>query len=136
MHSPGRLVLVARSTVPCVGCVHAGAAASSTLFFASAAAAASSRRSFSSTSSSLAPARIAVVGSGPGGFYTAKYLLKDDPEVTVDVIDRLPTPYGACMTRAESCTHSFQDLAQRVVASFVNSRGIKEAVAFATRMNV
>lgn len=35
-----------------------------------------------------------VVGSGPGGFYTAKYLLKADANVRVDVVDKLPTPFG------------------------------------------
>jgi ferredoxin--NADP+ reductase len=43
---------------------------------------------------------VAVVGSGPAGLYTAEALIKQgaavDPPVTVhvDVIDRLPTPYG------------------------------------------
>jgi ferredoxin--NADP+ reductase len=38
---------------------------------------------------------VAVVGSGPAGFYTADALLKsEDPQVAVDVIDRLPTPWG------------------------------------------
>jgi ferredoxin--NADP+ reductase len=35
------------------------------------------------------------VGSGPAGFYAADALLKsEDPVVAVDVIDRLPTPWG------------------------------------------
>jgi ferredoxin--NADP+ reductase len=39
--------------------------------------------------------RVAVVGSGPAGFYAADALLKsEDPSVAVDVIDRLPTPWG------------------------------------------
>ncbi len=40
-----------------------------------------------------APLRFAVVGSGPAGMYVADELLKH-PEITVDVFDRLPTPYG------------------------------------------
>lgn len=39
--------------------------------------------------------RIAVVGSGPSGFYSAKYLLKELPSAHVDVLDALPNPYGA-----------------------------------------
>ena len=39
------------------------------------------------------PFRVAVVGAGPAGLYTADELLKH-PEVTVDVYDRLPTPGG------------------------------------------
>ena len=44
--------------------------------------------------------RVAVVGSGPAGLYTAEALIKQaaalDPphQVNVDVLDRLPTPYG------------------------------------------
>ncbi|MEU0112726.1 FAD-dependent oxidoreductase [Streptomyces bobili] len=38
--------------------------------------------------------RVAVVGSGPSGVYTAQSLLQQDPEVLVDVLDRLPCPYG------------------------------------------
>src|SRR5205085_9201954 len=39
--------------------------------------------------------RVAVVGSGPAGFYAADALLKSaDPQVAVDVLDRLPTPWG------------------------------------------
>jgi ferredoxin--NADP+ reductase len=42
-----------------------------------------------------APLRVAVVGSGPAGFYTADALLKSaDPPVVVDLLDRLPTPWG------------------------------------------
>src|SRR4249919_1836054 len=41
------------------------------------------------------PLRVAVVGSGPAGFYAAGALLaSDDPSVEVDLIDRLPTPWG------------------------------------------
>jgi ferredoxin/flavodoxin---NADP+ reductase len=44
---------------------------------------------------SASPLRVAVVGSGPAGFYAADALLKsDDPVVEVDMIDRLPTPWG------------------------------------------
>jgi ferredoxin--NADP+ reductase len=38
--------------------------------------------------------RVAVVGSGPSGLYTVASLLAADDPPHVDVIDRLPTPYG------------------------------------------
>ena len=38
--------------------------------------------------------RVAVVGSGPAGFYAANALLSADPPVAVDMIERLPTPWG------------------------------------------
>jgi ferredoxin--NADP+ reductase len=38
---------------------------------------------------------VAVIGSGPAGYYTAEALLKQfGEEVCVDIIDRLPVPYG------------------------------------------
>jgi ferredoxin/flavodoxin---NADP+ reductase len=41
-----------------------------------------------------APLRVAVVGSGPAGFYAAGSLLDADVPVEVDMIERLPTPWG------------------------------------------
>jgi ferredoxin--NADP+ reductase len=38
--------------------------------------------------------RVAVIGSGPAGFYAASALLAADPPVEVDMIERLPTPWG------------------------------------------
>ncbi|HSM14072.1 MAG TPA: FAD-dependent oxidoreductase [Thermoanaerobaculia bacterium] len=39
--------------------------------------------------------RVAIVGAGPSGFYTAAALLaRKDLAVSIDLIDRLPTPYG------------------------------------------
>jgi ferredoxin/flavodoxin---NADP+ reductase len=41
------------------------------------------------------PIRIAVIGSGPAGFYAAGHLLKDPAErLEVDMLERLPTPWG------------------------------------------
>ena len=41
------------------------------------------------------PLRVAIVGSGPAGFYAAERLLKDkEIAIGVDMFDRLPTPFG------------------------------------------
>jgi ferredoxin--NADP+ reductase len=41
------------------------------------------------------PVRVAVIGSGPAGFYAAGHLLKDSAErFEVDMLERLPTPWG------------------------------------------
>jgi len=41
------------------------------------------------------PLRVAIVGSGPAGFYTAEHVLKHEGiHAEVDMFDRLPTPYG------------------------------------------
>jgi len=38
--------------------------------------------------------RVAVVGSGPAGFYAAGALLDAEPGFEVDMLERLPTPWG------------------------------------------
>ncbi len=38
--------------------------------------------------------RVAIVGSGPSGFYAAEHLLKQQPQAEIDLFDRLPTPFG------------------------------------------
>lgn len=40
------------------------------------------------------PISVAIVGSGPAGFYTADAILKAFDSVTIDILDRLPTPFG------------------------------------------
>jgi ferredoxin--NADP+ reductase len=41
------------------------------------------------------PLRVAIIGSGPSGFYAAGQLMNDkEVTVEVDVFDRLPTPFG------------------------------------------
>ncbi|MCS5551560.1 MAG: NAD(P)-binding protein, partial [Gammaproteobacteria bacterium] len=40
------------------------------------------------------PLLIAIVGSGPSGFYAAEALIKSDVKANVDIIERLPSPYG------------------------------------------
>jgi len=37
---------------------------------------------------------VAIVGTGPSGFYAAEHLLKKHPGVEIDLFDRLPTPFG------------------------------------------
>jgi ferredoxin--NADP+ reductase len=39
-------------------------------------------------------ARVAVIGAGPSGLYAAAALLAADVPVGIDVLDRLPAPYG------------------------------------------
>ena len=39
--------------------------------------------------------RVAIIGSGPSGFYAAEHLLKQKtPQIFVDMYERLPTPFG------------------------------------------
>ncbi|HEX2237095.1 MAG TPA: FAD-dependent oxidoreductase, partial [Gammaproteobacteria bacterium] len=40
------------------------------------------------------PLRVAVIGSGPSGFYATEALLKSGLVTRVDMFERLPAPYG------------------------------------------
>ncbi len=38
--------------------------------------------------------KVAIIGAGPAGFYTADALTERDADVAIDLIEYLPTPYG------------------------------------------
>ncbi|WP_018297262.1 FAD-dependent oxidoreductase [Corynebacterium lubricantis] len=40
------------------------------------------------------PLRVAVVGSGPAGIYASDLLVKSDVEVSIDLFERMPAPFG------------------------------------------
>lgn len=50
------------------------------------------RKAFFSVSST--PLRVAIVGAGPAGIYAADILSKSGLEVTIDLFERLPAPFG------------------------------------------
>lgn len=40
------------------------------------------------------PLRVAIIGSGPSGYYAAEALFKSEHEVQVDMFEKLPVPFG------------------------------------------
>ena len=40
------------------------------------------------------PLRVAIIGAGPSGFYASEALIRSDLNVEIDLIERLPAPYG------------------------------------------
>ena len=40
------------------------------------------------------PFRMAVIGSGPAGFYTAYQVISKIKHATIDMFERLPVPFG------------------------------------------
>jgi ferredoxin/flavodoxin---NADP+ reductase len=66
------------------------------------------------------PLRVAVIGSGPAGFYAAGALLGADIPVEVDMIERLPTPWGLVRfgvapdhPKIKSVSRAFEKIAQQ-----------------------
>lgn len=53
------------------------------------------RRNFAqSTASSPIAKKVCIVGAGPAGFYAAQYLVKHLPDAEVDIVEKLPVPFG------------------------------------------
>jgi len=77
------------------------------------------------------PLRVAVVGSGPAGFYAAAHLLASDVPVEVDMIDRLPTPWGLVRLgvapdhpNIKAVSRIFEKTAQRPGFRFLGNVGV------------
>ncbi len=76
---------------------------------------------------SPAPLSVAVIGSGPAGIYTADALTRQEREpVIVDVLDRLPTPYGLVRygvapdhTKIKGVAKTLRDVLERPQVRFV-----------------
>jgi ferredoxin--NADP+ reductase len=74
------------------------------------------------------PLRVAVVGSGPAGFYAAGALLAAEEPVEVDMIERLPTPWGLVRLgvapdhpKLKSVSRAFEKIADRPGFRFVGN---------------
>ncbi len=72
--------------------------------------------------------RVAIIGSGPSGFYAAEALQKAVPEMRIDLFDRLPTPYGLVRggvapdhPKIKSVTRIFDRIAARSGFRFVGN---------------
>ncbi|ETV86585.1 hypothetical protein H257_01738 [Aphanomyces astaci] len=85
-------------------------------------------RAFSVANSPSTLERICIVGSGPAGFYTAKYLLHDHPTVHIDMLEALPTPYGLVRSgvapdhpEVKNVMHDFEKVAADPRFSFLGN---------------
>src|ERR1700761_4651156 len=83
--------------------------------------------------------RVAIVGAGPAGFYAADGLLRTQPDLRIDLIDRLPTPFG--LVRAgvapdhqgtKAIVRQFEKLLARPDVRFCGSLEIGRDVAWET----
>jgi flavin-dependent dehydrogenase len=67
--------------------------------------------------------QIAIVGSGPAGYYTAEAALKQWGDAAqVDVFDRLPVPYGLIRSGVAPDHQSIKAVARRFEATALNER--------------
>src|SRR5262249_14622891 len=80
----------------------------------------------------------AVVGSGPAGFYAAGALLAADRAIEVDMIERLPTPWGLVRLgvapdhpKIKSVSRAFERIAQQPGFRFLGNVEIGRDLAHA-----
>ncbi len=52
------------------------------------------QRRYSVSATRDRPLHMAIIGSGPAGYYTAYRLMKKLPDVHIDMYERLPVPFG------------------------------------------
>ena len=66
---------------------------------------------------------VAIIGSGPAGYYTAEGLLKTfgSDGVCVDIIDRLPTPFGLIRAGVAPDHQSIKAVSRRYEATSLNA---------------
>ena len=74
------------------------------------------------------PLRVAVVGSGPSGFYAADALLRSEKNVVVDMFERLPAPFGLVRygvapdhAKIKSVIKIYEKIAERPGFSFLGN---------------
>jgi len=63
--------------------------------------------------SNVAPWRVAVVGSGPAGFYAADALMRNDDACHVDIFDALATPFGLVRSGVAPDHHDTKNVVNR-----------------------
>jgi len=86
----------------------------------------------------MIPLRVAVVGSGPAGFYAAGALLSADIPVEVDMIERLPTPWGLVRLgvapdhpKLKTVSRAFERIAERPGFRFLGNVEVGRDVSHA-----
>ncbi|KAJ5133133.1 hypothetical protein N7526_004498 [Penicillium atrosanguineum] len=85
-------------------------------------------RRLSSNATPYRPTRVAIVGSGPAGFYAAARLLRKQQDVVVDMYEKLPVPFGLARygvapdhPEVKNCEETFTEVATSPRFNFVGN---------------
>ncbi|CAJ2513761.1 Uu.00g018800.m01.CDS01 [Anthostomella pinea] len=92
------------------------------------------RASYSTTSRHDRPFRMAVVGSGPAGFYTAYRVMSKIQRAKVDMFEALPVPFGLVRfgvapdhPEVKNCQDKFEEVASFPDFTFIGNVSISNA---------
>lgn len=79
-------------------------------------------------STQQAAPKVCIVGAGPAGFYAAQQLLKTSPNVRVDLLEKLPVPFGLVRfgvapdhPEVKNVIHTFQKTAANPRFQFIGN---------------
>jgi adrenodoxin-NADP+ reductase len=77
------------------------------------------RNVYSTAATARGRLRVAIIGSGPAGFYTAHRLLNKNQDAVIDMYEQLPVPYGLVRygvapdhPEVKNCQDTFEEVAQ------------------------
>lgn len=83
------------------------------------------------------PISVAIIGAGPAGFYTAEALLSQGVDARIDMIERLPSPYGLIRAgvapdhqSTKRVAHRFAETASRDSVAFFGNVEVGREVFF------
>ncbi|XP_014300334.1 NADPH:adrenodoxin oxidoreductase, mitochondrial isoform X2 [Microplitis demolitor] len=91
-------------------------------------------KKFSHFSNKVTP-RVCIVGSGPAGFYACQQLLKLCADVHVDILERLPVPYGLVRfgvapdhPKVKNVINTFHKIAKNSRVNFMGNINVGEDI--------
>jgi adrenodoxin-NADP+ reductase len=80
--------------------------------------------------------RIAIIGSGPAGFYTAHRLLHKVQDAVIDMYEQLPVPYGLVRfgvapdhPEVKNCQDTFEEVAQSPRFNYIGNVRVGHDIA-------
>ncbi|XP_015438041.1 PREDICTED: NADPH:adrenodoxin oxidoreductase, mitochondrial [Dufourea novaeangliae] len=79
--------------------------------------------------------KICIVGAGPAGFYAAQHLLKNSSDIHVDVLEKLPVPFGLVRfgvapdhPEVKNVIHTFEKIASNPRFQFIGNVNVGKDV--------
>ncbi|KAL1599080.1 NADPH-adrenodoxin reductase [Nothophoma quercina] len=82
--------------------------------------------------------RIAIIGSGPAGFYTAHRLLQKVQDAVIDMYEQLPVPYGLVRfgvapdhPEVKNCQDTFEEVAQSPRFNYIGNVRVGQDIELA-----
>jgi adrenodoxin-NADP+ reductase len=97
------------------------------------------RNAYSTTTTARKPLRVAIIGSGPAGFYTAYRLMNKVQDAVIDMYEQLPVPYGLVRfgvapdhPEVKNCQDTFEEVALSPRFNYIGNVRVGHDVALSS----